>query len=248
MTERILYLDLFSGIAGDMTLAALVDLGADQTRIQDQLNRLYPKKAGFKLHFQRTLKKGATGLQLKIDFPPEDHHHRTYASILKDIQSAEFSPYVTEKASEIFRLIAEAEAKIHGVELEKVHFHEVGALDSLADILGVCLAMEQLKPDRILSSPVALGSGMVDCQHGSYPVPALASLEILKGFPLRPSAEPFELTTPTGAGILKCFVEEVTPGIPAMTIEGIGYGAGNHDLHKQPNILRAILGRSLPQE
>jgi uncharacterized protein (TIGR00299 family) protein len=142
----------------------------------------------------------------------------------------------------MFRRLGEAEAKIHGVPLEQIHFHEVGAVDSIVDIVGACIAVEALRVDEIQSSPPRLGSGFVETAHGRFPVPAPATLELLKGIPVRSSDEPVELVTPTGAALLVEFCTKFSQAMPAMSIEKIGYGAGSRDLDKAPNVLRAVLG------
>ena len=240
---KILYLDLFSGIAGDMTLSALVDLGADPALIMEQAKLLGIGE--FRLQFNPVIKQGVSGLHLTLLEPHPHLHHASFKTIQALIEGAGLSSKVSDHALAIFKLIAIAEGKIHNQAIEKVHFHEVGAADSLLDILGVCLALEQLQPDLILASPVELGHGSLTCQHGVYPVPAPAALEILKGVPVRGGSQAHELTTPTGAAIIKHFVTEFSAGMPAMKVEKIGYGAGTLDLNDRPNILRAIWGEAL---
>lgn len=143
-----------------------------------------------------------------------------------------------------FAKIGEAEAKIHNMPLERVHFHEVGAIDSIVDIIGVALALDSLQVDKIVASPIPLGSGSVKCDHGIYPVPAPATLEIMKGLPIAASMIEKELTTPTGAGIVAAVANEFSTGMPAMIVESIGYGAGTRDLPQHPNVLRVIIGES----
>ena len=161
---------------------------------------------------------------------------------MKLIQDADLSPKATEISLAIFEKIGAAEAKIHGIPLDKVHFHEVGAVDSIVDIVGVALAVDNLNPDRILSSPVPLGSGTIRIDHGLYPVPAPATLEVMRGLPIAASPHAVELTTPTGAGIIAALVDEFSSALPPITIESIGYGAGTRDLPKQPNVLRTVAG------
>jgi uncharacterized protein (TIGR00299 family) protein len=152
---------------------------------------------------------------------------------------------VKGRAEKIFRRIGEAEAMIHDVPLEKIHFHEIGAVDSIVDIVGGCIALEALAVDEMQASPPRLGSGFVETAHGKFPVPAPATLELLKGIPTQPSNEPGELVTPTGAALLAEFCTKFGP-MPAMSIEKIGYGAGTRDLDKTPNVLRAVLGETIP--
>lgn len=174
------------------------------------------------------------------------HHHdhdesRNHAQIRELISSSELSPFVKKHALGIFQRIAEAEGKIHGVSADDVHFHEVGALDSIADIVLTCIGLEALGVDQIFSSPLLDGRGTVECAHGTFPVPAPATLEILKGIPLGQLDEPHELITPTGAAIVAEFAQSYGP-MPALKISRIGYGVGSRDLASRPNVLRAVLG------
>lgn len=284
---RVIYFDCFSGISGDMTLAALVDAGADPTKIEQGLERLF--RQSVKLEFDPVVKKGVSAKKLRIVFEGKEledgqghhhhheeeghhhhhheeeehhhhhheeevdhqhhheeeghhnHHHRHYSDIVSMIEHAEFPAAVAEKALKIFYEIGKAESKIHNIPMEKVHFHEVGAVDSIVDIVGMALALEDLGVERVISSPVAVGSGYVKCDHGLYPVPAPATLEMLKDIPIRPTVEKGELTTPTGAGILAALSDQFGP-IPAMTTRSIGYGAGTKELTMQPNVLRVLIG------
>jgi len=241
---NILYLDCFSGISGDMTLAALVDAGADREYIERELKKLAVEP--FDLEWKRVVKKGISALQLAV-IPDPDHppvHHRHYADIVKRIGEAGLSERATDMALRIFEKIAVAEAKIHGIPVDRVHFHEVGAVDSIVDAVGVALALDSLQVDKLVSAPVPLGSGMIRIDHGLYPVPAPATLELMKGLPIAVSRHAMELTTPTGAGIVSALVQEFSPGLPDMVIEAIGYGAGTRELPDQPNVLRVVLGRA----
>jgi uncharacterized protein (DUF111 family) len=158
------------------------------------------------------------------------------------LEASELSPFVKKHALGIFHRIAIAEGKIHGVSPEEVHFHEVGALDSIADIVMACVGIEALGVEKIVSSPLLDGRGTVECAHGTFPVPAPATLEILKGIPLGQLDEPHELITPTGAAIVAEFAESFGP-MPTLAIEKIGYGLGSRDLEKRPNVLRVVLGK-----
>jgi uncharacterized protein (TIGR00299 family) protein len=171
------------------------------------------------------------------------HEHRGYAEIAAMIEKSGLTQGVKDRALHVFRRIGEAEAKIHGIPLEKIHFHEIGAVDSIVDIVGVCIALESLGVDEIHASPPRLGSGFVETAHGRFPVPAPATLELLKGISVQPSNEAFELVTPTGAALLAEFCTRFGP-LPAMSLEKIGYGAGTRDLEKTPNVLRAVLGEA----
>lgn len=239
---RVLYFDCFSGISGDMTLAALADAGADREYIEQELSKIPFER--FELQWKQVNKKGITALKLDVILHPEEKpvHHRHYSEIKAMINETDFHPQVKAYSHAIFEKIAKAEAKIHGVSMDNVHFHEVGAIDSIADVIGTALAIHSLEPDLIMSSPVPLGSGTIWCDHGLYPVPAPATLEIMKGIPLAETDIDKELTTPTGAGIIAGLAERFAAGYPSMTVEQIGYGAGTRDLPHQPNVLRVVLG------
>ncbi|WP_078412558.1 nickel pincer cofactor biosynthesis protein LarC [Priestia abyssalis] len=170
-----------------------------------------------------------------------DHHHRTYQDIVKMIEAAGFSDQVKGTALKIFKRIGEAEGHIHGIPLEKVHFHEVGAVDSIIDIVGAAILIHQLEINVMKSSPVAVGTGRIHIDHGIYPVPAPATLEILKGVPIQQSDIKAELATPTGAAIVSVLAEEFCT-IPSMKIKSIGYGAGTKSFKNHPNVLRVIIG------
>ncbi|WP_240375920.1 nickel pincer cofactor biosynthesis protein LarC [Bacillus piscicola] len=252
-----LFLDCQYGISGDMTLSALIDLGADVSYISEQLKQL-PIES-FTMDVSTVNKKGiaAQRLELKIydAHPPHshnhhhdhdhhhhhdhDHPHRKAASILEMITNSRLPLRVKERSSAVFQVIAEAEGKIHGMDPEDVHFHEVGAMDSIIDVIGVCLALESLGVDKITTSPVPTGYGKMKMAHGLYPIPAPATAEILKGVPLLDFHVEGELTTPTGAGFLQALADEYGY-LPARTIKKIGYGAGCKDF-EHPNVLRAIL-------
>ncbi|SEN30662.1 nickel pincer cofactor biosynthesis protein LarC [Lihuaxuella thermophila] len=244
-----LYLDCFSGIAGDMTLGALIDLGADLSYIEAHLKRLPIDP--FSIEVKQVTKRGITAKQIHIHVHHthdsqaqhhahhHDHPHRRAAEILDMIENSDLPPRAKWRSHRIFRAIAEAEGKIHGIHPDDVHFHEVGAMDSIIDIIGVCLALENLGVEEIYASPVPAGQGTVRMAHGLYPVPAPATAELLTGIPLAELTAEGELTTPTGAGILKALVKEFRP-IRSFTIQRIGYGAGEKDF-EHPNVLRALL-------
>ncbi|SDM61659.1 hypothetical protein SAMN05443253_104271 [Bacillus sp. OK048] len=172
-----------------------------------------------------------------------DHHHdhRSYQDIVRLIEEADFSQQVKETSLKIFKKIGEAEGLIHGVPLEQVHFHEVGAVDSIIDIIGTAILIDQLKISVIKSSPIPVGTGKIQIDHGIYPVPAPATLEILKGVPIEHSEVRFELTTPTGAAIVAVLAEEFC-SIPSMKVSSIGYGAGTKTFKDHPNVVRIIIG------
>lgn len=239
---RTLYLDCFSGISGDMTLAALVDAGADRDYIESELDKITIEP--FELEWTTVNKKGISALKLDVVVDPTHapNHHRHYSEIQKLIRTAGFNQRVMDLSLAIFDKIGVSEAKIHNIPIDKVHFHEVGAIDSIVDIIGIALAIDSLQIEHIISSPVPLGSGTVHCQHGIYPVPAPATLDMMKGLPLAETPYQMEMTTPTGAGVVSGIVDEFSQGLPAMIVESIGYGAGTRDLPNQPNVLRVIIG------
>jgi pyridinium-3,5-bisthiocarboxylic acid mononucleotide nickel chelatase len=240
---RILYFDCFSGISGDMTVASLVDAGADQAYIEQELQKI--KIEPFSLKWRTVNKRGISALKMDVildpNHPPVQHRH--YSEIVKLIHGAGFNDRVVALSLAIFDRIAQAEAKIHNVSLDHVHFHEVGAIDSIVDVIATALAIDSLNVERVYASPVPLGSGTVHCDHGIYPVPAPATLEMMRGLPIEPTAYAMEMTTPTGAGIISGLVDEFAKGLPPMIVDSIGYGAGTRDLPNQPNVLRTVIGR-----
>lgn len=241
---RTLYFDCsLSGISGDMTLGALIDLGADITAIEKKISTLPIEP--FSLQVKGIVKKGIYSQQFAVVEKEDERatNHRHYSTIKKMIEDAEaLTDREKELSIKIFQPIAEAEAKIHHQSMEKVHFHEVGAVDSIVDIIGTAIALEQLGIDKVIASPVVVGSGTIHIDHGVYPIPAPATLEILKDVPLESTTIRGELTTPTGAGILKGLVDEFGP-MPSMIVNKIGYGAGQKDFPHHPNVLRVILGQ-----
>jgi len=248
---KTLYLDIFSGISGDMFLGALIDLGVDLSRLQGELKKL--DLHGYDLHAEHQSRSRIAGVWFGVRVEGEtahghDHGHahaesRDFQQIQKLIERSPLSDWVKEKAVAVFRRVAEAEGKIHGLPPERVHFHEVGALDSIADVVGACIALEMLDRPRLLASPVVDGTGWVKCAHGLLPVPAPATLEILaaRGIPLTQCEEPHELVTPTGAALLAEFVESFGP-MPGLETVKIGYGLGTRENKTRPNVLRAVLG------
>jgi len=236
---RVAHFDCFSGISGDMTLAALLDAGVNAEAVREGIDSL---GLPVRLEIQKGRKGGFAATFVQIH-APEEQKHRHLRHVEEILQHGRLTAAQRDLALRIFRRLAEAEAAVHGLPLEKVHFHEVGALDSLADIAGAAIALDLLGVERFTSSPVATGSGTVQCAHGRMPVPAPGTAELLKGVPLRASSIQAELTTPTGAAILTTIVQEWVEQ-PAMTVERIGYGAGHRDLAEQPNVLRVFVGQA----
>jgi uncharacterized protein (TIGR00299 family) protein len=237
---RVAHFDCFSGISGDMTLGALIDAGVDAEAVCRGIDSL---GLPIRLDVQKVHKGGFAATQVFVE-APEEHSHRFLPDVEKILGRGSLTPGQRDLALRIFRRLAEAEAAVHGRPLEQVHFHEVGALDSIADIAGAAVALDLLGAERITSGPVPTGGGTVKCAHGVMPVPAPGTAELLKGVPLRPSPVKSELTTPTGAAILTTVVREWTEQ-PAMTVERIGYGAGQKDFLEQPNLLRVFVGEAV---
>lgn len=233
------YFDCASGISGDMTLGALVDAGADLAAIQSGIDSL--GLASCRLIATEVKKQGFRAVQITVEHQPE-HQHRHLHHIAAMIDGSSLSPRQKELAHKVFHKLAEAEAKVHGTTVEKVHFHEVGAVDSIADIVGCAIGIDLLGIERVVSSPVPTGRGFVDIAHGRCAIPAPATAELLTGVPLSALDVEGELTTPTGAAILATLVDDFGP-LPPMTIQRIGYGAGQNDF-PQPNILRLFLGET----
>jgi len=229
-----------------MTVAALVDAGADRDYLEEELAKI--KLEPYTLEWKRVVKRGISALKFDVLPDPEQppRHHRHYADIVRIISQAGFNERVTALSLAIFAKIAAAEAKIHGISLDRVHFHEVGAIDSIVDVVGVALALDSLQIERIYASPVPLGSGTIHIDHGIYPVPAPATLEMMRGMPIASTGYNLELTTPTGAGIISGVVDEFAKSFPSMVVESIGYGAGTRELPNQPNVLRVVVGKTDP--
>lgn len=253
---RIAYLDCLSGISGDMILGALIDVGVDEATIREALASLHIE--GLSLQVDRVDKVGIRAVKatVMVDGHEQDdghegnghshedgghHHHRSLADVLYLIEESSLSPEVKEKASLVFERLAEAEARIHGTSKDDIHFHEVGAVDAIADVVGAVAGLLSLDLDMIYCSPLPASSGSVRMSHGIYPLPAPAALELCKGFLLRPDPVTKELVTPTGAAIAAVFAEP-TETWPDMRLSEIGYGAGNRDLEGRPNVLRLVLG------
>jgi len=234
---RIAYLDCASGISGDMTLGALVDAGADLATIQAGIDSLGLPSC--RLVGREVKKQGFRATQITIEHEPE-HKHRHLHHITAMIDGSTLTARQKDLAKRIFQKLAEAEAKVHGSMIEKVHFHEVGAIDSIADIVGAAVGFDLLGVERIVCSPVPTGHGFIEIAHGRCSIPAPATGELLKRVPLAALDVEGELTTPTGAAIVASLADEFGH-LPTMVVERIGYGAGQKDF-SQPNILRLLVG------
>jgi uncharacterized protein (TIGR00299 family) protein len=288
---KTLYLDIFSGISGDMLIGALLDLGVDAGQLERELKKL--GVGGYHLHVKRGQKSQISGVKFDVhlehDHDHDEHSHghdyshghshdhdhghshsqiihglghahshthshqhegehehgRNHAEIRKLIADSALSDWVKEKALRVFQRIAVAEGKIHGVPPAEVHFHEVGAVDSIVDIVGACIALELLGRPRVIAGPVVEGTGWIDCAHGRFPIPAPATLEILgaAGIGVTQCEEPHELVTPTGAALLAEFAESFGP-MQGLVAQKTGFGLGTRDNKTRPNVLRAVLGEA----
>jgi uncharacterized protein (TIGR00299 family) protein len=227
-----------SGISGDMMLGALVDAGIDLTAIQTGIDSL--GLAGCRLEAKEVKKKGFRATKVDVLHDPE-HAHRHLHHITDMIDASTLADRQKDLARRIFTRLGEAEAKVHGTTIRKVHFHEVGAADSIADIVGSAIGLDLLDADRLVCSPVPTGQGFVRIAHGRVSVPAPATAELLRGIPIAPSSVQAELTTPTGAAIVATVADDFG-AVPAMRIETIGYGAGSRDLDEQANLARLMIG------
>ena len=239
---KVAYFDCHSGISGDMILGALVDAGVKIDTLRKELASLGLK--GYELKSKRVKRGLFGGTKLDVVLSPKAHiHSRSFTDIEKLLKRSKLSKAVIEDATEIFLRIGKAEAKVHRTKIDKVHFHEVGAVDSIVDIVGGVIGMRELDVDRVSSSPLNTGEGTVQCEHGVLPVPAPATLELLKGIPCYSSGIPYELTTPTGAAMIG-FWAETFESLPLMKIKKSGYGAGNHVINEHANLLRIVLGEA----
>ena len=261
---KTLYLDIFSGLSGDMFLGAMLDLGVDFEQLKHELAKL--SLGGYRLHIEHKPKSSIVGVQFSVHLDSDhrrdeqgsaherdskhSHRHspsRNFSQIKELILSSALSDWVKQKSVAVFNRIAVAEGKIHGMSPEQVTFHEVGAVDSIMDIVGACIALEMLGRPRVLAGPVVDGTGSVECAHGRLPVPTPATLEILgaRGVPIAQCEEPNELVTPTGAALLAEFVESFGP-MQNLVATKIGYGLGVRENKTRPNLLRACLGEATP--
>ena len=237
---KLAHFDCFNGAAGDMIVAALLDAGADAGRLRERLDGL--RVGGYSLAIEKVNKQGlaATRFQVALD-ESAARPHRHLKHIVEIVEHAELPRGVKDKATWIFTRLAEAEAAVHGTTVDKVHFHEVGAVDAIVDIVGAVVALDLLGIERVVCSPLPPGSGTVVCEHGVLPVPAPATAYLLRNVPLASSDEPGELVTPTGAAILTTLAAEFGP-MPGMRMRAAGYGAGSREGRTRPNVLRVLIG------
>lgn len=254
MTEMMLHYDCFAGISGDMNLAALIDLGVTAEHLRAELSKLHLH--GWELKTSRAAKMGIHGTRVDVDvhqhhgrnqdghhaYEHHHHEHRSFADIRRMLEESALSERVKRDSIAIFRIIAEAESAVHERPVDEVHFHEVGAVDSIIDIVGAALCIDFLNPSKITSSPVELGGGFVKCAHGTLPVPAPATARILEGIPVTAGAVPFEMTTPTGAAIVRYYASSFEKN-QSFTIRRNGVGVGHRDT-EIPNLLRVWLAEA----
>ncbi len=239
---KIAYFDCFCGAGGDMIVASLLDAGADPDALRDGLASL--GVAGYALSIDKVSKQGFAATRFVVELQDQaSQPHRRLEDIAEIIKASSLAASVKGRAIRVFERLAEAEAAVHGTTVDEIHFHEVGAVDAILDIVGAILALELVGVQRILCSPIPAGSGTVRCAHGTLPVPAPATAELLKGVPLAPCDEVGELTTPTAAALLTTLAEQFGP-MPAMTIGTIGYGPGTREGQTLPNVLRVIIGQA----
>ena len=237
---KILYFDCFAGISGDMTVAALLDLGAPLAVLEEGLGRLALPRSSYRIALETAERRGIRAARFRVHV--EEHQpHRHYADIAGMIEGSSLAENVKLTAQQIFFRLAEAEARVHGVEIGHVHFHEVGGVDSIVDIVGTAISLDYLGVSEIYASPLPFGSGFVETAHGRLPVPAPATAELMQGMPVHFNCGPGERVTPTGAAILAALAKEFA-GSSAMKITRVGCGAGNRDFDDMPNILRLFLG------
>jgi len=241
---RIAYFDCFSGVSGDMTLGALLHAGVDESEWRTELAKL--NVPGYELTISPVVKEGISGTDVDVVLIEADQGHgRHLADIEEILNRSGLSENIRCRALGAFTRLAHAEAKIHAMTPDTIHFHEVGAVDAIVDIVGACIGLEMLDVEKVYVSPLPLNRGWVECAHGTMPVPAPATLELLVGFPLRPDDRQKELITPTGAAILAEYAERTPQGdiapVPPMILRSVGYGAGKRDSWI-PNLLRLMVG------
>lgn len=239
---KIICYDCFSGISGDMNLGAMLDLGVDKSYLTGELNKL--NLPGWELVVQKDQRHGITGTQVTVKQTRHEHSHRHYSDIENIINNSSLDTRIRELSLKIFLKIAQAEAKVHGISLEHVHFHEVGAVDSIIDVVGAAICYFALDVEAVHVSTVELGGGFVLCDHGKLPVPAPATAEIIKGIPVKKDGVDFEATTPTGAAILATLGTDFNPHL-SVSIEKTGYGIGHRENKDVPNLLRVFIGETI---
>jgi uncharacterized protein (TIGR00299 family) protein len=236
---RLAYVDAVAGVAGDMLLGALLDAGADPEYVRSGLAAL--ALDGLALETEATSRHGIAARRVSVVATPERDVHRNWADVRDLLDGAALPPRALERAHAVFAALARAEGRVHDVAPENVHFHEVGALDAIGDVCGIVLALEELDIDELACSPLPAPRGLIDAAHGRLPLPAPATLELLRGAPLYGVDVSVELVTPTGAAVVAALAVEFGP-LPAMHLQTVGYGAGTRDLQELPNVVRVLVG------
>jgi hypothetical protein len=237
---KTLYFDCFAGASGDMILGAMVAAGVEPNYLREQLSLL--PVSGFNINFETVSRSGLSATYARVETAPE-HKHRHLSDIKQIIETSVLSAAVKQRAVQIFTRLAEAEARVHNEPVDHVHFHEVGAIDAIVDVVGAAICFDALRIDRFICSPIHVGSGMVKMAHGQFPVPPPAVTELLKGVPFYATEIKGELLTPTGAAIITTVCSEYGP-IPRLTTETSGYGAGTREYPNFPNVLRVLIGET----
>ena len=240
---KLAYFDCFSGISGDMTLGALIDAGCSADLLRSELQSL--QVPGWQLTTEKVWKNGMSATYVRVT-TEDQQKHRSLSTILEILQNSKLGPQVRDRASAIFQKLGEAEAHVHDAPIEKVHFHEVGAVDAIVDIVGACIGFNALGIERFACSPLNVGGGTAKMAHGVLPVPAPATARLLQGAPTFSNGVQRELVTPTGAAIVATLCDSFGPQ-PPMTVSAIGYGAGTADLEGQPNVVRIMIGEGAQQ-
>jgi len=240
VTENILYIDAFSGVSGDMLMGAFIALGFDLELLTEEIRRL---GIGAVVVAEKTTRHSIKAVNFTVEVREDPPVHRDYADIKRLLSDGMAQGPARDMALFTFARLAEAEAGVHGQEVDHVHFHEVGAVDSIVDIVGVSLAFTHQRASRVVSSPVPLGRGFVQTEHGTLPIPAPATIALLSGVPVYPGTVEAELTTPTGAALLLAMSDTFGP-YPRMIPEGVGYGAGDREFREVPNLLRIVTGKT----
>lgn len=239
---KVAYFDCFAGASGDMILGSLMDVGLDLAVLQGELAKLH--LSHYELGVTKVVKRGIGGSQalVRIEHDHHHHHHRHLSDIVRIIQDSYLDEPVKRRSIEIFTRLAQAEALVHRTSIDTIHFHEVGAMDAIIDVVGSCAGLAALGVEKVYCSPLHVGTGTVECAHGTLPVPAPATAELIKGKPAYSTGVQGELLTPTGAAILTTVAEDFGP-MPMLAVEHVGYGAGTSDF-PIPNLLRVIMGQA----
>jgi uncharacterized protein (TIGR00299 family) protein len=237
---KLAYFDCFSGISGDMTLGALIDAGLSAENLRAELEKL--NVPGWQLKSEKVWKNGMAATYVKVN-AEDQQKHQSLTAIQEILNASQLAAPVRDRATSIFQKLGQAEAAVHDVPIEKIHFHEVGAVDAIVDIVGACIGFAALSIDKFACSPLNVGGGTAKMAHGVLPVPAPATASLLKGKPTYSNGVQRELVTPTGAAIIATLCDSAGPQ-PPMTVTAIGYGAGTADLEGQPNVLRIMIGEA----